>query len=181
MLRILFSTVLLAFGAAVASAAGVAAPNFSLQNPDGQTITLNNEVADQTTILFFWATWCPYCKALMPHLQSIELEYGDQVKVLAINIFEDGDPVATIRDAGFDFELLLEGDKVAETYNITGTPGVLIVGTDRRVHFDLRGVPPYRSAQDGKNHRSKAALRAPYWASAIRQALDRAVAVDASR
>lgn len=180
MTRALLSTILLAFGAASASAADAAAPNFSLQGPDGLTITLDNEVADQTTILFFWASWCPYCKALMPHLQSIELEYGDQVKVLAINIFEDGDPVAAIRDAGFDFELLLEGDEVAEAYNISGTPGVLIVGAERQVYFDLRAVPPYKSERDGKNHRSKAALRAPYWAATIREALDRAVAAFAS-
>ncbi len=27
-------------------------------------------------IYLFWASWCPYCKALMPHLQSIQVEYG---------------------------------------------------------------------------------------------------------
>ncbi|MCP5091039.1 MAG: redoxin domain-containing protein, partial [Gammaproteobacteria bacterium] len=30
-------------------------------------------MVQQPVILLFWATWCPYCKALMPHLQSIRL------------------------------------------------------------------------------------------------------------
>jgi hypothetical protein len=45
----------------------------------------------------------------MPHLQSIRLEYGDAVEILAINIMEDGDPVRYIADAGYDFTLLLSG------------------------------------------------------------------------
>jgi hypothetical protein len=33
--------------------------------------------------VLFWATWCPYCKALMPHVQSNLDEYGKQVRVVA--------------------------------------------------------------------------------------------------
>ena len=51
-------------------------PDWTFETIDGTPLTLSEEVSEQTTILFFWASWCPYCKALMPHLQSIELEYG---------------------------------------------------------------------------------------------------------
>ena len=50
------------------------APDWALVSSEGQTVRLRDEVKQQTTVLFFWATWCPYCKALMPHLQSIRLE-----------------------------------------------------------------------------------------------------------
>src|SRR3546814_9228256 len=33
--------------------------------------------AGRPTVVLFWATWCPYCKALMPHLQSMLDEYGN--------------------------------------------------------------------------------------------------------
>jgi len=82
------------------------APDWSLVSSTGETIRLSEEVEQQTTVLFFWATWCPYCKALMPHLQSIRLEYGDDIEILAINFREDDDPVAFIDDAGYDFTVL---------------------------------------------------------------------------
>jgi len=66
-------------------------------------VRLSEEVRRQPFILFFWATWCPYCKALMPHLQSLRFEYGDRVKILAINLIDaDGDPVEYVRNAGYD-------------------------------------------------------------------------------
>jgi len=101
--------------------------DWTLTTPDGVEVNLQDEVEQQATVLFFWASWCPYCKALMPHLQSMRFEYGDQVKILAINIFEDSDPVAVIAKGGYDFTLLLEGDMEAGEYGITGTPGVIIL------------------------------------------------------
>ena len=89
----------LLFAATSANSADLA-PDWRLQSADGEIVRLSEEVKEQPAILFFWATWCPYCKALMPHLQSVRLEYGDQVKILAINFREDGDPVAFIKNAG---------------------------------------------------------------------------------
>lgn len=150
------------------------APDFTL-TADGRTVRLSDGVRQQeATVLFFWATWCPYCKALMPHLQSIRLEYGDRVRILAINIKEDGDPVEFIASAGYDFELLPEGDAVADTYRITGTPGLLLVDGERLVHFDLRELPslepPAKAGVAG--HRGRAAYLASYWASELRKSID---------
>ncbi len=150
------------------------APDWTLVAADGQTVNLNDEVQKQTTLLLFWAPWCPYCKTLMPHLQSVVLEYGDKVKVLAINIKEDGDPVEFIESAGYDFTLFPNGDDVADTYEVTGTPGVIVVDHNRVIRFDLRRLPVIepRSIDKPAVYRSRAAYRAPYWAAEIRQSLD---------
>jgi thiol-disulfide isomerase/thioredoxin len=154
------------------------APDWILTDPDGQTIHLQDEVETQATILLFWATWCPYCKALFPHLQSIRLEYGDRVKILAINFREDGDPVAFINDAGYDVTLLLDGDEVADLYGIYGTPGVILLDKDRLIRFDLREIPRIEPPDLGKpaSHKRKAAYQAPYWAAEIRKSLDTIIA-----
>ena len=125
-------------------------------------------------ILFFWATWCPYCKALMPHLQSIRLEYGDKVKILAINIRDKNDPVAFVEKAGYDFTVLPHGDEVAELYEIYGTPGIIIVDREQRMRFDLRALPQLDIPSNGEkmSNSKKAAYKAPYWAAEIRKALD---------
>lgn len=165
--------VVLCFVATSANSAELA-PDWNLKSADGEIVQLSEEVKQQPTILFFWATWCPYCKALMPHLQSMRLEYGDQVKILAINFRDDSDPVEFIEEAGYDFTVLPDGDEVAKAYGVWATPGVIIVDANQYVQFDLRSLPKKDPPTDGEpaSNKKKAAFRAPYWAAEIRMAID---------
>lgn len=163
------------FACPVLAAAADVAPDWELVSSTGETVRLSEEVKEQPTLLFFWATWCPYCKALMPHLQSIRLEHGDDIKILAINFREDGDPVAFIENAGYDFTVLPEGDAVAASYGIHATPGIIIVDSQQRVRFDLRELPKQEIRSGGEavtSHKKRAAYRAPYWAAEIRKSID---------
>jgi len=150
-------------------------PDWTLTSVQGQSVQLSEEVRQQPVILLFWATYCEYCKALMPHLQSIRLEHGDSLKILAISSREKkGDPVAFIQNTGYDFTALPEGDAVAAMYEVTGTPGLIIVDGEQQVVFDLRDLPTYRPWEPGKkpSHRKRAAYLAPFWAAEIRKAVD---------
>ena len=157
-----------------ACAEGITAPNWTLHTPEGKSVELAKISDDKPQIILFWATWCPYCKALMPHIQSIQMEYGDAIGVLAVNIKEDGDPVTYLEKGGYDFTLLLEGDAVADQYEIVGTPGVILVDTNQLVRFDLRKIPRPKLDTDGKelSHRQAAQRLAPYWAAELRKAID---------
>jgi thiol-disulfide isomerase/thioredoxin len=161
---------------APAAPESVLAPDWTLSTAAGATLRLSKVAPDQTTVLFFWATWCPYCKALMPHLQSIRLEHGKDVRILAINIFEDGDPVEFLASAGYDFTLLMNGDKVAEAYGVTGTPGLFVIDCEQRIRFDLKEVPrpilPFADENPGNSR--KAAYMAPHWAAELRKGIDAA-------
>jgi cytochrome c biogenesis protein CcmG/thiol:disulfide interchange protein DsbE len=150
------------------------APDWRLATGDGSSIRLSQEVKQQPVVLLFWATWCPYCKALMPHVQSIRLEYGDKVKILAIQIRDKKDAVAFIDDAGYDFTVLPHGDDVAELYGIYTTPGVILVDDERLMQFDLRALPNREVPAKGEeiSHSRKAAYKAPYWAAELRKAID---------
>lgn len=82
------------------------------------------------TVLIFWATWCPYCRAFMPYLGEIQRDYGaDKINVLAIDVFEDGelDPAAYVESLGFPMIAVANGDSIAEIYSVRGTPGLMIV------------------------------------------------------
>ena len=151
------------------------APDWTLASAEGDSVRLSDELKEQAVVLLFWATWCPYCKALMPHLQSLRLEHGDSIKILAINFKDkDGDPVAYIRDAGYDFTVLPEGDAVAAAYQVYGTPGVVIVDREQKIRFDLRSLPKRDppASEQAASHKRKAAYRAPYWAAEIRKSVD---------
>lgn len=151
------------------------APDWSLVSAQGETIRLKDEVRQQPVILLFWATWCPYCKALMPHLQSLRLEHGERIEILAVNFRDDGDPIEFVRSAGYDFTVLPDGDAVAAAYNVYGTPGVIIVDQDQNIRFDLRALPriDLPSSTKPPSNRQKAAYLAPYWAAEIRKSVDR--------
>jgi len=151
-----------------------AAPDFSLEDVDGRVVRLSDEISAAPQLVLFWATWCPYCRALMPHIQSVVMEYDGNLGVLAINIMEDADPNAYLEKAGFDFTLLPKGDKVAELFGVRGTPGLLLVDTDGKIRFDLNKVPELAVGDDGEklSHRLKAQRLAPYWAAELRKAID---------
>lgn len=151
------------------------APSFSLETAEGADLDLPDE-QQGTGIYLFWASWCPYCRALMPHLQSLEDEYGDGLTVYALNFRDQQDPAEYLDERGFDFVLLPKADEVAAAWGVTGTPGLFIVDADGQIRFSLYDVlasnPP---GFDELNHTQRAQRRAPFWAARIREALDQVV------
>lgn len=151
-------------------------PAFTLRQSDGSEFRYPDDLSGPTIVLF-WATWCPYCKALMPHLQSILDEYPGQVRVLALSIRDDGDPPAVLAEYGFDFTLLSAADAVAEAWGVKGTPGLFLADASGRVVFDRLRIPAAAHsgpapAEAAMKHYQKAARNAPYWAARLRLALD---------
>ena len=167
--------VIVAAGQAAAQQANLA-PDWALESPGIGEVRLSERIEDGPVILFFWATWCPFCKALMPHLQSIEHEYGDKVEILALHFRDDNDPEAFIRERGYAFTILPGAGPVAELYGVHGTPGVIIVDRDRVQRFNLYDLPridvPENVRERGRG--AVAAYLAPQWAAAIRRELDAA-------
>ena len=157
--------------AAVAEPAAEA-PTFTLADAAGAEHTLPAE-QDGVGVYLFWASWCPYCKALMPHLQSVVDEYGDRVTVYALNFRDDNDPRGFMNEKGFQFTLFPGADAVARTWGARATPALYIVDDQGHTRFDLYDLimedPP---GFDQMSHTRRAARRAPFWAARIRASID---------
>lgn len=136
------AAVMLVAGAREVSAA--TAPAWSLETPAGESVRYDPSAGEKPAVMLFWATWCPYCRALMPHIQQVYEAYRDRgVAVYAINIWEDSDPVAYMEQEGYTYTLLLDGDPVAEDYGVQGTPGLFVAGPDGEVLYTRRsGAEP---------------------------------------
>jgi thiol-disulfide isomerase/thioredoxin len=151
-----------------------AAISWSLQTAAGDTVNFPDQ-RDGPAILLFWASWCPYCKLLMPELQAIAAEYPGELSIYAINFRDDGDPAAYLQEHGYTFTLLLDGGAVAEQYGIHGTPGLLIFNADNEQIFNLYDTIEQFEAEvgtpEGLSHSEKAARKAPWWAAQIRAGL----------
>jgi thiol-disulfide isomerase/thioredoxin len=152
-------------------------PAFELADSDGQSLRYPEDL-DGPTIVLFWASWCPYCKALMPHLQSIVDEYDGAIEVLALNFRDDEDPMEYISDRGFDFQVFPQSDLVAELWGVKGTPGLFLTDGTGRVVFSNFAIKENDYPADASErvkemkHYQKAARKAPFWAARLRLAID---------
>ncbi len=143
---------------------GDAAPAWQAHDFAGHTVDFPAVARGKPTIVVFWATWCPYCRAFMPYLKSIQADYAQQgVQVVAINAKEDGrgDPQAYVQGLGFTPIAIADGDEIAKAYGIQYIPGLLIV--------DGKGTVAYRRPwTDLPAGRTVAEL----WDAQVRTALD---------
>ena len=161
-LAIVLATMLAYSNAANAAMEGDRAPDWSLVSISGKNVAFPQAAGGKPSIILFWATWCPYCKALMPYLEEIRKQYeSQQVQVFAINIKEDGDPVAFAADNEYDFVYLLNGDAIAERYTARYTPGLFVVDADGRIVYRRKSteLPPGRKV-------------AEFWAERVTAELD---------
>lgn len=109
---------------------------------DGKVIRFDPAKMQRPAILLFWATWCPYCKALMPFVQNVLDSAGsDRLDVYAIDIKEedDADPTSELRDRHLSFTLVRDGDAIAEQYGVKGTPGLFLVDSHGQIVYKRVG------------------------------------------
>jgi len=64
---------------------GFIAPDFTLQTPQGDSVSLA-DFSGSPTLVFFWASWCSVCKATLPDLQAAYEDYAPLgFEILAVN------------------------------------------------------------------------------------------------
>ncbi len=161
----LLAMLLVANAPAGAVQSGDPAPEWELTNAEGEEIVFPAHAGSAPAVLFFWATWCPYCHAVMPYLDTIRTDYAAaDVNVYAINFKDDGDPVAHMEELGYDFVVLPLGDLVADDYGVWGAPGLLVV--------DGKGTVIYRR---GVTQAPPGTAIAEQWDREIRSALDKSL------
>jgi len=121
----------------------IMAPDFSLKNPDGETVKLS-DYRGKIVILNFWTTWCYWCKVEMPDFNELnkELEKDDEAVILAVNVEESRDTVVEyLASENINLKVLLDEDgTVAQTYGISGFPNTFIINKDGTVYGYIPGA-----------------------------------------
>ena len=118
---------------------GTMAPAWTLKDAAG-TLHRSSELAGKIVVLDFWATWCVPCHRMMPDLQKLHDDFSSHgVTVIGISTSEQGgDPAQLMKDRGYSYRLLLNGEAVSDAFKVVGMPVVYVIGRDGRiVHADV--------------------------------------------
>lgn len=80
-------------------------PDFELTTLTGEQVQLS-DYRGKKVILNFWATWCPPCRAEMPHMQAFyEKNKDNDIAILAVNLTNTDKGKASIREFVNEYEL----------------------------------------------------------------------------
>ncbi|MFS0688470.1 redoxin domain-containing protein [Sporosarcina sp. 179-K 8C2 HS] len=121
-------------------------PDFELTTLDGDTLTLS-ELKGKKVVLNFWATWCPPCKAEMPHMQNYYRNSAEEnnVEIVAVNLTSSENRGAKvvrefIDSYGLTFKIPLDEDGiVGETYQVFQIPTTYMLNTDGTISQIVKG------------------------------------------
>ncbi|WP_400247818.1 TlpA disulfide reductase family protein [Niallia sp. JL1B1071] len=103
---------------------GEKAPNFTLENLNGNKVQLS-DFKGKSVMINFWTTWCPPCKKEMLDIETFSKEKRKDWVVLAVNV--DGGNEAGVRqfvqERKLTFPVLMdEKEEVANQYHILSIP-----------------------------------------------------------
>ncbi|TQR20255.1 redoxin domain-containing protein [Psychrobacillus vulpis] len=124
---------------------GDSAPNFTLTTLDGKKVKLS-DYKGKKVVLNFWATWCPPCKAEMPHMQNYYEDMAEQenVEILAVNLTSSDVGIDKVKAFQEDYALsfpipLDEEGKVGETYRAITIPTTYMIDTTGTIQNKIVG------------------------------------------
>lgn len=117
-------------------AAGGADLSFSATTLQGETFD-GEQLAGKPAVLWFWAPWCPTCRAQAPAVSEIANEYDGEVNVVGVG----GAAVASeIEDVARDIDgpthLIDEPGEVWQHFKITAQSTYVILDADGQVVTD---------------------------------------------
>jgi peroxiredoxin len=120
------------------------AADFELSDLRNNVISISKYKSKNPIILFFWTTWCPFCRIELKNLNQKYQQLKDKGwQVLVINVAEPVYRVSNfISRYNFSFDILLDRDgKVADAYGLLGIPTYIIVNKEGFVRSKTNYFP----------------------------------------
>ena len=122
---------------------GFPAPNFTLPDLNGKNVELKRVIArSPVTLVNFWATWCPPCRAEIPEFVKFYRKYSaKRVTVLAINLKDQPSTVKSFAEkAGMRFPVLTDTTgKIGDLYQIFSIPSTFIIDQKGTIRAVIKG------------------------------------------
>jgi len=125
---------------------GLYAPDFSLiELGTGQKVTLSQFIG-QPVLIFFWASWNPYCRGEINSIATLHQDYKDKgLVILAINAGEATSTVGTFQNSNnLTFRILLDQSNAAQfKYKVDSVPKHYFIDSSGRITYIGAGRMEY--------------------------------------
>jgi thiol-disulfide isomerase/thioredoxin len=130
--------------------------SYNLKTSDNKSLTIIKDselwnidgINDKVILLDFFATWCPPCKAEIPHLNNLYKTYKDKFEIVGI-LLEDG-------KSNEDLKLFMDEFKIEYTItndprnqelasmigNIRSIPTMFLINQDGKIIQKYVGIVP---------------------------------------
>jgi thiol-disulfide isomerase/thioredoxin len=123
---------------------GAKAPTAAVETLDGKQVDLSQYLGKGPTLIEFWATWCPNCRELEPHLKAVHAKYGNQVKFIGVSVSVNQSPdrvKAYIAKHGIPGDQLFDRNgKATGAFDVPATSYVVVLDkTGKVVYTGLGG------------------------------------------
>lgn len=119
------------------------APDFTLEDANGQSVTLS-DLKGKVVLLNFWATWCVPCRIEIPWFVDMEREFKDKgFAVVGISMDEDGwDAVKPfIADMKVNYRIVLGTEELAQLYSgVQALPTSFIIDRNGKIASVHMGI-----------------------------------------
>ena len=115
---------------------GETAPEFSLKQGDGSTLTLS-ELKGKVVVVNFWATWCPPCRREIPDFIETYDAYREKgVEIVGVSLDHKGWDVLSpfVKSNKINYPVVLGNQSTASDFgNIRSIPTSFIVDKEGKI------------------------------------------------
>lgn len=130
--------------------------SFKLKTTNNETIKIikDNETwsvegyNEKIILLDFFATWCPPCKAEIPHLNNLYTKYKDQFEIVGI-LLENNKPNSEVQDFinEYNIKYTIANDQKNQNLasiigNVKSIPTIFLINLDGKIIQKYVGIVP---------------------------------------
>ena len=117
------------------SATRPAAPPTRVTTLEGKVIDLA-DLKGRVVLIDFWATWCPPCRAELPHFQALYTKYQPRLQILGLAMDQEGAGAVApfVKAQGVTYPIALGTEALGNAYGgIRGIPTTFLIDQQGRI------------------------------------------------
>lgn len=118
---------------------GETPPAVTLENLNGDSVSLAQWIGKKPVIVEFWATWCPICEELLPRMEAAQKKYGDKAEfiVVAVAVNQSKNSVRRhLQKHPMPFTFLWDGNGAAvRAFQVPSTSYIAVLDAGGRVVY----------------------------------------------
>jgi thiol-disulfide isomerase/thioredoxin len=118
---------------------GATAPAAAVTTLDGKAANLSEHIGKGPVVMEFWATWCPVCKDLEPHMAELTSKYSGKATFVNVSVSVNQSPalaqryVTNHKMGGVQY-YDTKGD-ATEAYDVPATSYVVVIDKAGKVVY----------------------------------------------